>query len=282
VADAEQPLRVGRLGSELALRVCSALVLVPLAIGTAYLGGWPFALFWGAAAMGVLWEWTALVARNDQRSVLLTGGASLALAVVLVAAGHLLAAVVVLAMGAIGAASLALAERRTWVAGGISYAGALALAPIVLRADDADGFLAVIFLFAIVWTTDISAYFAGRALGGPKLMPQVSPNKTWAGAVGGLIASVVVALALAKMAGLTALFALTMLAVVLSVFAQGGDLFESFLKRRFHAKDSSHLIPGHGGLMDRLDGFVSASVAAALIGVARGGLEAPGHGLLVW
>jgi phosphatidate cytidylyltransferase len=156
------------------------------------------------------------------------------------------------------------------------------LAPIVLRADDADGFLAVIFLFAIVWTTDISAYFAGRALGGPKLMPQVSPNKTWAGAVGGLIASVVVALALAKMAGLTALFALTMLAVVLSVFAQGGDLFESFLKRRFHAKDSSHLIPGHGGLMDRLDGFVSASVAAALIGVARGGLEAPGHGLLVW
>jgi phosphatidate cytidylyltransferase len=282
VADAEQPLRAGWLGSELALRVGSALVLVPLAIGTAYLGGWLFALFWGAAAMGVLWEWTALVARNDQRSVPLTGGASLALAVVLVAAGHLLAAVVVLAMGAIGAASLALAERRTWVAGGIPYAGALALAPIVLRADDADGFLAVIFLFAIVWTTDISAYFAGRALGGPKLMPQVSPNKTWAGAVGGLIASVVVALALAKMAGLTALFALAMLAVVLSVFAQGGDLFESFLKRRFHAKDSSHLIPGHGGLMDRLDGFVSASVAAALIGLARGGFEAPGHGLSVW
>jgi phosphatidate cytidylyltransferase len=282
VADAEQPLRAGWLGSELALRVGSALVLVPLAIGTAYLGGWLFALFWGAAAMGVLWEWTALVARNDQRSVLLTGGASLALAVVLVADGHLVAAVVVLAMGAIGAASLALAERRTWVAGGIPYAGALALAPIVLRADDADGFLAVIFLFAIVWTTDISAYFAGRALGGPKLMPQVSPNKTWAGAVGGLIASVVVALALAKMAGLTALFALAMLAVVLSVFAQGGDLFESFLKRRFHAKDSSHLIPGHGGLMDRLDGFVSASVAAALIGLTRGGLQAPGHGLLVW
>jgi phosphatidate cytidylyltransferase len=282
VADAEQPLRAGWLGSELALRVGSALVLVPLAIGTAYLGGWLFALFWGAAAMGVLWEWTALVARNDQRSVPLTGGASLALAVVLVAAGHLLAAVVVLAMGAIGAASLALAERRTWVAGGIPYAGALALAPIVLRADDADGFLAVIFLFAIVWTTDISAYFAGRALGGPKLMPQVSPNKTWAGAFGGLIASVVVTLALAKMAGLTALFALAMLAVVLSVFAQGGDLFESFLKRRFHAKDSGHLIPGHGGLMDRLDGFVSASVAAVLIGLARGGFEAPGHGLLVW
>jgi phosphatidate cytidylyltransferase len=282
VADAEQPLRAGWLGSELALRVCSALVLVPLAIGIAYLGGWPFALFWGAAAMGVLWEWIALVARSDQRSVLLTGGASLALAVALVATGHLLAAVVVLAMAAIGAASLALAERRIWVAGGIPYAGALALAPIVLRAEDEDGFLAMIFLFAIVWATDIGAYFVGRALGGPKLVPQVSPNKTWAGALGGLIASVVVAVAVAKVAALTALFALAMLAVVLSVFAQGGDLFESFLKRRFHAKDSSRLIPGHGGLMDRLDGFVSASAAAALIGLARGGFEAPGHGLLVW
>jgi phosphatidate cytidylyltransferase len=282
VADAEQPLRAGWLGTELALRVCSALVLVPLAIGTAYLGGWPFALFWGAAAMGVLWEWTALVARSDQRSVLLTGGAALALAVALVATGHLLAAVVVLAMGAIGAASLALAERRTWVAGGIPYAGALALAPIVLRADDEHGFLAMIFLFAIVWTTDISAYFIGRAFGGPKLVPQVSPNKTWAGAIGGLIASVVVAVAVAKLAALTALFALAMLAVVLSVSAQGGDAFESFLKRRFHAKNSSRLIPGHGGLMDRLDGFVSASVAAALIGLARGGFEAPGHGLLIW
>ena len=193
-----------------------------------------------------------------------------------------MAAVVVLAMGAIGAASLALAERRTWVAGGIPYAGALALAPIVLRAEDEDGFLAMIFLFAIVWATDIGAYFVGRALGGPKLVPQVSPNKTWAGALGGLIASVVVAVAVAKVAALTALFALAMLAVVLSVFAQGGDLFESFLKRRFHAKDSGRLIPGHGGLMDRLDGFVSASAAAALIGLARGGFEAPGHGLLVW
>jgi phosphatidate cytidylyltransferase len=282
VADVEQPLRAGWLSSELALRVYSALVLVPLAIGTAYIGGWPFALFWGAAAMGVLWEWTALVAPSDQRSVLLAGGASLALAVALVATGHRLAAVVVLAMGTISAASLARAEQRTWVASGIPYAGALALAPIVLRADDGDGFLAMIFLFAIVWTTDISAYFVGRALGGPKLMPQVSPKKTWAGALGGLIASVVVAVAVAKVAALTALFALAMLAVVLSVFAQGGDLFESFLKRRFHAKDSSRLIPGHGGLMDRLDGFVSASAAAALIGLARGGFEAPGHGLLVW
>ena len=283
MAGADHPLRASALrGSDLALRVCSALVLVPLAIATAYLGGWPFALFWGAAAIGVLWEWSSMVARNEQFPVLLAGGASLALAVVLVATGHVLPALIVVAMGALGAASLTLAERRTWVAGGIPYAGALAMGPIILRSDGEDGFLAVLFLFAIVWTTDIGAYFVGRALGGPKLVPRVSPNKTWAGALGGLLASVLVAVVAAKMAALTSLFSLAMLAVVLSILAQAGDLFESFLKRRFNTKDSSHLIPGHGGLMDRLDGFVTASVAAVIIGLARGGFEAPGRGLLVW
>ena len=279
----DHPLRAaGPRGSELVLRVCSALVLVPLAIGTAYIGGWPFALFWSAAAIGVLWEWMSLVAGADRRSVLMTGGASIALALVLVFAGHQLAAAFVLAMGTLGAAALAPAERRMWVAGGIPYAGALGIAPIVLRSDGEHGFLAMIFLFATVWTTDIVAYFVGRAVGGPKLAPRVSPKKTWSGAVGGMVAAVVVAVIVAQAGALTGLFAIAMLAVVLSVFAQGGDLFESFLKRRFGAKDSGHLIPGHGGLMDRLDGFVTASVAAVLIGLARGGFEAPGRGMLVW
>jgi phosphatidate cytidylyltransferase len=283
VAGADHPLRASwPRGSELALRIGSALVLAPLAVGTAYVGDWPFALFWGVAAMGVLWEWTSMVARADQRSVLGAGGAALALAVALAVTGHLLAAVIVLAMGAMGAASLALGERRIWVASGVPYAGALALAPIVLRSDNEDGFLAVVVLFVIVWTTDVGAYFVGRAVGGPKLMPQVSPNKTWAGALGGMGAAVIVAVAVAKAVALTNLFAIAMLAVVLSVCAQGGDLFESVLKRRFGAKDSSRLIPGHGGLMDRLDGFVTASVAAVLIGLVRGGFDAPGRGLLVW
>lgn len=280
---ADRPLRAGApRSSELVLRVCSALVLVPLAIGTAYLGGWAFALFWGAAAIGVLWEWISLVAPSEERSMLLIGAAALALAVALSGMGHVLAAIVVLAMGALGVAALTLAPRRAWIAGAVVYAGALAVAPIVLRLDEEDGFLAVIFLFAIVWMSDIGAYFAGRALGGPKLVPQVSPNKTWAGAVGGLLAAILAAVAVAKLAALSAIFPLAVLALALSVFAQAGDLFESFLKRRFHAKDSSQLIPGHGGLMDRLDGFVTASVAAALIGLLRGGFEAPGRGLLIW
>jgi phosphatidate cytidylyltransferase len=283
VAGTDHPLRaVGSRGGELVLRVCSALVLVPIAIGTAYLGGWPFAVFWGLAAMGVLWEWISLVARSDHRTVLMTGGASLALAVALVATGHLLAAVIVLAISTLGVAALAPAKWRTWIAAGVPYAGALGVAPVVLRSDSEDGFLAVIFLFAIVWTTDVVAYFSGRAIGGPKLMAQVSPKKTWSGAIGGTLAAVIVAFVLAKMMALSGLFAIAMLAVVLSICTQGGDLFESFLKRRFGAKDSGHLIPGHGGLMDRLDGFITASVVAALIGLLRGGFEAPGRGLLGW
>lgn len=269
-------------GRELALRVWSALTLAPLAIGTAYLGHWPFAVVWGVAAAGVLWEWTSLVAGADRRFVLMTGMASLALAFALVLSGLVLAAVTVLGIGTLAAASLAPAARRIWVAGGVPYAGALGLAPIVLRSDGEDGFLAVIFLFAVVWTTDIAAYFVGRAAGGPRLMPQVSPNKTWSGALGGTTAAAVVAVASAKAVGLSGLFSIAMLAIVLSITAQAGDLFESFLKRKFGAKDSSHIIPGHGGLMDRLDGFLTASVAAALIGLARGGFETPGRGLLVW
>ena len=272
----------GSRGGELALRIGSALVLVPLAIGTAYVGGWPFAAFWGAAAIGVLWEWSSLVAAADRRSVLTTGGAAVVLALALVTANHHLAAVIVLAMGTLGAAALAPAERRMWVAGGVPYAGALGIAPIVLRSDGADGFHAMLVLFAVVWATDIAAYFVGRAVGGPKLAVALSPNKTWSGALGGTLAAVVATVAVGKAVGLTSLFALAMLAVVLSVVAQVGDLFESALKRRFGAKDSSHLIPGHGGLMDRLDGFVTAGVVAALIGLTRGGFEAPARGLLVW
>jgi len=268
--------------NELALRVASALVLVPLAIGTAYLGGWPFALFWAAAALGVLWEWCALVPGADRRVILALEAASVVAALVLVAGGYGAAALLVVALGMLGAATLAAAARRLWVAAGIPYAAAVAIAPVVLRSDPDRGFYAVLFLFAIVWSTDIVAYFVGRAIGGPKLMPRVSPKKTWSGALGGTLAAVAAAVAFAVVLALHGVLALAALAVLLSVCAQAGDLFESFLKRRFGAKDSSHLIPGHGGLMDRLDGFVAAGVVAALIGLMQGGLGAPGRGLLVW
>jgi phosphatidate cytidylyltransferase len=172
--------------------------------------------------------------------------------------------------------------HRAWAAAGVPYAGAIGIAPVVLRSDAEQGLLAVMLLFAIVWATDSAAYFVGRWIGGPKLLPRVSPGKTWSGAVGGLFAAVLAALAAAGIAGLPGVPALAGIAAALSAFAQAGDLFESLLKRRFGAKDSSRLIPGHGGLMDRLDGFVAAATLAALIGILRGGIEAPARGLLVW
>jgi phosphatidate cytidylyltransferase len=224
--------------SELALRICSAALLIPLAIGVAYVGGRLFALFWAAAALITLAEWTMLV-------------------------------------------SAARSGKRTWLAFGVLYSAAIAAPAIILRADEQLGFVAIIFLFAIVWATDTAAYLIGRRVGGPKLLPLVSPSKTWAGALAGLMAAMLAAAVVAKAAALSPRV-LVMLGLVFSACAQAGDLFESWVKRRFGAKNSGRLIPGHGGLMDRLDGFMAAALVAALIGVLRGGIAAPGRGLLIW
>jgi phosphatidate cytidylyltransferase len=291
-ADPARPMPVGGRGSDLALRVGSALVLAPLAVGVAYLGGWIFALFWGAAAVIVMWEWTTLVAGRHRRSVTMTGIVAVALAVALAASSvgaieHLhdlrfAAAAIVLAMGMLACAAIATRERAIWVAAGVPYAGAMGLAPIVLRSEAEHGFVALIFLFAVVWATDIAAYFVGRAVGGPKLARQLSPNKTWSGSIGGLAGAVLAAVLVIKISGVGSILAATLIAIALSIAVQIGDLAESALKRRFGVKDAGTLIPGHGGLMDRLDGFVAAAVLACLIGLAHGGMHAPARGFLIW
>jgi phosphatidate cytidylyltransferase len=272
---------IGASRRELALRLASALLLAPLALGVAYIGGSPFAVFWGLAALGIFWEWTWLVVPARRVSVLTIGTAALLVSLALGGYGRWAAALIVLAAAAAAIAAVA-PVHRAWSAAGVPYAGAIGMAPTVLRSDAEEGFLALVLLFAIVWATDSAAYFVGRWIGGPKLLPRVSPGKTWSGAVGGLVGAVLAAVVVAGIAGLPSVPALAGIAVALSAFAQAGDLFESLLKRRFGAKDSSRLIPGHGGLMDRLDGFVAAAALAALIGILRGGIEAPGRGLLVW
>jgi phosphatidate cytidylyltransferase len=192
------------------------------------------------------------------------------------------AAVATLAAGAIAAGVVAPAGRRLWTAAGAAYAGAMLAAPAILRSDPKHGLIAIIFLFAVVWLTDIAAYFAGRLIGGPKLWPGVSPKKTWSGAIGGMAAGVAAGLAVAAVWRLENLVAIGAVGVCLSVVAQAGDFCESALKRRFGAKDASHLIPVHGGLMDRLDGFWAAAVTGTMLGLARGGVHAPAQGLLVW
>jgi phosphatidate cytidylyltransferase len=231
--------------SNLALRVASSAVMGPVTIFVAWLGGWPFVLFWTIAACVVLWEWTMLVRASTLRAQ---------------SYGTFIA----------------------WMLAGLIYAAILLIGPVILRRDPELGFTAILFLFAVVWVTDIAAYFTGRALGGPKLWPAVSPKKTWSGAAGGTLGALVAGLAVVKLMGLGIAPMLVVVTVGLSVVSQAGDLLESSIKRHFGAKDASHLIPGHGGLMDRLDGFLTAVLAAVMVGLLRGGLDGPARGLIVW
>jgi phosphatidate cytidylyltransferase len=268
--------------SNLALRVLSAAILAPLALLVAYVGGWPFALFWGIAAIIVLWEWLTLVVGPSYRFMLSSCAAAIAVADLLACFGKPVTALWMIGLGALAAAIFAPREWRLWVLGGTGYAGGMMLAPIFLRADDGYGFVAILFLFAIVWTTDIFGYFGGRVFGGPKLWPAISPKKTWSGAVAGTIGATIVALLVVAPFGSFDRIAITATALILSIVSQAGDLFESWVKRQFDAKDSSRLIPGHGGAMDRLDGFWAAATVACVIGLLRAGVDEPAHGLLIW
>lgn len=286
---AAHPVKKGRAGlaafagrNNLMLRVLSSLVLAPLAIGAAYAGSFVFVAFWAVAALVVLWEWDTLVCTHDRNSVLTIGAVALVGASLLLAFGWSGTAAALIALGALGVATLASSVRRAWSAAGLVYAAALLVAPVMLRNDPGLGFAAIMFLFVIVWLTDIAAYFVGRAIGGPKLVPQISPNKTWSGAIGGTVAGVLGGVLVAKYFGIGNLAGCAGVALVLSIVSQAGDLVESAVKRRFNTKDASSLIPGHGGLMDRLDGFIAAVAAAALFGLLRGGVGAPARGLMVW
>lgn len=265
----------------LMLRIASAAVLAPLAIGAAWLGSWPFTIFWTIAAVAVWWEWIGLVEPTGRNVLLATGICALLLQAIVFETGNLSIAIMIVALGLL-AGIVTAGKHAPAVAGGLLYASALLMAAAVLRADDKYGFIAILFLFAVVWGTDIGGYFSGRAFGGPKLAPSISPKKTWSGAIGGTLVGVGAAVAVAKLFTLSNPLMIGIVAVVLSVASQCGDLFESGLKRRFDAKDASALIPGHGGVMDRLDGFIFAVTVAAVIGVARGGFDGPAAGLLVW
>jgi len=267
-------------GNNLLLRIAAALVMAPLAIAIAYAGGWLWTGLVTVAAIGLYAEWLAVT--GVRNLPLLLSGVLVLLGAAWIESRHLTAANVsiVVALGIVVAAIFS-RERRGWAVLGIGYALAASIASSMVRRDPDSGFAALMLVLLTVWATDIGGYFAGRLIGGPKLWPQVSPKKTWAGAIGGFVASLAVALGFAAF-HLGKIMPLLLLAAALSVAAQLGDLFESAVKRRFGVKDSSHIIPGHGGLMDRLDGFVAAIVLAAIFGFLRGGADGVGHALMVW
>jgi phosphatidate cytidylyltransferase len=262
------------------LRVGAALVLAPAAIGIAFVGGWLWATLATAVAIGLFLEWLSIVGAARDFRVLVIGCLTLLVCGLGLMFDKPAPAILAAVLGVGGLAVLGDQPRR-WTTSGLGYAALALIASVLIRRDPDHGFAALILIFLIVWGTDIGGYFAGRSIGGPKLWPRVSPKKTWAGAIGGLALSLLVALGFALI-GLGKLLPLLVLAVVLSTVSQLGDLFESAVKRRFGVKDSSHIIPGHGGLLDRLDGYVAAVALATLIGLMRESVDGIGRGLMVW
>lgn len=249
--------------SDLATRLAVALVLIALAFAALWAGGLGFWLVVTVIAILLIREWAALAGANEKGQRL----SQYAISVPLAAMCPLAAGPGFLALGLVlGAAFfLAAVTRSGQLGGGALYVGLPVLALVWLRAQP-DGLLLTFWAMALVWACDSGAFFAGRAIGGPKLAPRISPNKTWAGFVGGIAGATLFALLLVLFFDLPA--ALAAVTPLLAIVAQLGDLYESHLKRRAGVKDSGNLLPGHGGVMDRLDALVAVAPLAALMVMA--------------
>jgi phosphatidate cytidylyltransferase len=254
---------------DLRTRTLSAVVLAAVAIAAGVAGGLAFALLAAVFAAVAFWEWTAITgAREPAAGRALAAAAliagALALGLGMRAGGALLIAL------ACGVGLLAGLRRREalWMGLGVAYVGVPAAGLVLVREAEPSGAAALMFILAVVWATDIGAYFGGRALGGPKLWPRVSPKKTWSGALAGLAAGAAAGLATVAATGSGSLSAALFIGVALSIAAQAGDLFESAVKRRFGVKDSGAIIPGHGGVLDRVDGLFGAAALALPIAAA--------------
>jgi phosphatidate cytidylyltransferase len=251
--------------SNLASRVIVGVFLAAVAIADIWVGGWAFAAMIVIGVTLVLWEWCAMhgipLSWRIAGIAALVASSGLAHAGLPVQALVLLGAAILLVL-LVSAATRAAGKR--WLSTGLLYAGLPAVALIWLR-NQPDGFALVMWTMALVWATDIFAYFAGRAIGGPKIWTAISPNKTWAGLIGGMTAAALFSVLFARFAGWpqTAL-AMALIGALLAIVAQAGDFFESWLKRRAGVKDSGTLLGGHGGVMDRVDGLVPVCVVVAL------------------
>ncbi len=260
-------------------RVVSAVAMISVAVAAIWAGGTVFTLLVVAISAIMAWEWGRMVRGTVADPVLTIHAICQLLACLATLWGAPSLGVLILAFGAIAAASLARDLQPALSAAGVAIIGGAALALVWLRCDPAAGTAAVLFVMICVWATDTFAMIAGKSIGGPQLAPRISPQKTWAGAIGGFVAAALVGALIAPwLAGGDALTAL-IVAGALSVAAQVGDLSESAVKRAFGVKNSSELIPGHGGVLDRMDGLVGAALLAAALSLFLDP-QAPGLALL--
>lgn len=276
---ASTPRRGPFAGREFQARVVSAILLGAIVLSALVLGGWPFAVIWLAAGIVFAAEWIGMSAVVPRRLTLSLTAATL-FGLVLCLHGQA-ATGITLGVGLVGAVLVGWVPKdgpsRLRALAGLASAVVIALVPTALRDDPAIGLLGPACMFAVVWTTDIVAYFTGRTLGGPKLMPRVSPKKTWSGALGGLAGGTLAGVGIVAFArdhgwsdlATAPLAGVAILSGIASILSQGGDLVESALKRHYGVKDSGRAIPGHGGVMDRLDGFFAVALLAGFYLIAR-------------
>lgn len=259
--------------ANLRLRVISAAIMAPLALLAVYLGGIAYGAAVTIAVTLGLYEWLRLIAPTARAQII---GIACAMLVVVITGGWLFSASFGGMLGVVATLALFLIavrdhdERAGWIALGIPYMGGSGLALLALRATPDIGGALIFFLLVTVWSTDIGAFIAGRLIGGPKLAPSISPSKTWAGLLGGIALAVILGYFSADLLGAKRPVIALALAPVLACVGQLGDLFESYFKRRSGVKESGDLIPGHGGVLDRIDGLVFASVFLFLFQAAIG------------
>lgn len=257
------------MSRELQIRIGSGVAVAAIGLLTVYGGAAPFAIVLGLVAAVMSWEWGRLVRPEGTAVAIAVHVAAVLAATALTISGMLGTALAALAVGAVALAILSLSSGRAALSAlGVAYTGAPVIALGFLRNDPSLGFLAVLFVLLAVIATDTAAFFAGRGIGGAKLWPSVSPNKTWSGLIGGVSAAAIMGLVFPVLTGSGLSAWLAPLGLLLGLVAQAGDLAESALKRYAGVKDTSDLIPGHGGFMDRMDGIVTASVLAALTAFA--------------
>lgn len=262
------PASAPRSKDTLALRIASAAVLGPAAIGASWVGGPVFAGLVAFLCVLMAFEWARMIERAELTPVFFALGLGGALALILAAGERYELAYLVCAASGVAAAAASLrgSGEWKWAAFGAAYFMAPSVALIWLRETATDGRGFLLLLFAIVWGADTGGYIAGRLVGGPKLSPKISPAKTWAGAAGGLIAG-----GLAAAAGAPLLFGdaanagHVAMGAGLGIASILGDMAESAFKRNFGIKDMSGFIPGHGGVLDRLDGMIFATVAVTAV-----------------
>jgi len=263
----------------LRLRVVSAVVLAPFPVAAIWFGSpWlPILTVVAGAIMG--WEWARLCRQGSAaaRGFAVGDAAVIATVVVAVLCAWLFAqAVVAVAAAAAGAILVWRVARQArdraalWMAFGTLWVALPCVALLWIARDGGSGRTTLLWLFAVVWATDIGAYVIGRRLGGPRLAPRWSPRKTWAGLIGGACCAALAGWVTARWLGISPVLPLVAISAGLAIIEQFGDLAESVAKRRFGVKDSSGLIPGHGGLLDRLDGLLAAAPAVALLTLIGG------------